>query len=222
MKREQAHSHTEYSLRERRGSYRERERKMNEAEKNKTTNKKISPVLAVLEYVEKLRESHKSLMERIGDAREETDRNAKLMEEIRAKRLETERRVEKRYVEFAKLSRSLRSETRVLQSNKVVLQATETALKETESELNERKALQSEIRDIMTKLAKLKISNRERRESLMVGKRTRAQCQSELEELKSIRVKFQKSLREKQIEIEEAKEEYGYVMGCISVLDKTF
>ena len=195
---------------------------MNETEKKKTTttNKKISPVLAVLEYVEKLRENHTSLMERIRDAREETDRNAKLMEEIRAKRLETERRIEKKYVEFAKLSRSLRSETRVLRSNKAVLQATETALKKTQSELNEREALQSEIRDIMTKLAKLKISNRQRRESVMVGKRTRAQCQSELEELKSIRVKFQESLREKQIEIAEAKEECGYVMGCISVLGK--
>ena len=186
MKRreEKTHTHTyihTFSQRKRNTQKFHRERKMNEAEKKK--NKKISPVLAVLEYMEKLRENHTSLMERIRDAREETDRNAKLMEEIRAKRLETEE-TSREALWNSRLSRSLRSETRVLRSNKAVLQATETALKKTQSELNEREALQSEIRDIMTKLAKLRTSNRQRRQDASVGKRTRAQCQSELEELK--------------------------------------
>ena len=193
---------------------------MNEIEKNKT-NKNMSPVLAVLEYVETLRENHKALMERIREARDETKRNMKLTEDIRVKRLETERRVESKCKELAELTKSLRSETRSLHWSQVVLGATEKRLEKTKSELNERKALRTELRDVMTELAKLKISSHQRRESVLVSKRTKSQCESELRELKRIRNKFQFSVKQKETEISNVKEECDYVVQCSGVLKNT-
>jgi hypothetical protein len=196
----------------------EKEKHQQQEENTKTTPSGMSPVLAILEYVETLRESHESLMKRIRSTREKTEGNLKLKEEIQAKRVETERRVSKKKVELAKMTSSLQTQTRCLRLGQDEFNNTEKSHKKTKSQVETLKSLRTELRNVMLNIADIEISNRHSQASIEVVKRTRDQHQSELDDLIRVRDKFQFSLKKTRKEISSIKEETDFVMQCSGAL----
>jgi len=196
----------------------EKEKHQQQEENTKTTPSGMSPVLAILEYVETLRESHESLMKRIRSTREKTEGNLKLKEEIQAKRVETERRVSKKKVELAKMTSSLQTQTRCLRLSQDEFNNTEKSHKKTKSQVGTLKSLRTELRNVMLNIADIEISNRHSQASIEVVKRTRDQYQSELDDLIRVRDKFQFSLKKTRKEISSIKEETDFVMQCSGAL----